>query len=65
VREQEKKFFEQKKVASAEKMKAEELAAFEKSVAPAMAAIESLLKKSGDKVSNAGLEAIAKWKLGM
>jgi hypothetical protein len=65
MREQEKKFFEQKKAEMDEKMHATELAAFEASVAPAMAEAENALSKTGDKISVAGLEAIAKWKLGL
>lgn len=46
----------------AAKMKQEELKHFEDVIAPAMAVAESLLSKTGDKVSDAGLEALAKWK---
>lgn len=38
---------------------------FEEVVAPAMVECQELLKKTGDNISNDGLEALAKWKLGM
>jgi len=65
MREQEKKFFEAKKAAMAEKMHAEEEAVFQESIAPAMAEAEKILNNVGDKVSHSGLEAIARWKLDM
>ena len=43
----------------------QELAVFEEVVAPAMVECQELLKKTGDKVSDGGLELLAKWKLGM
>lgn len=62
MKQNEKKFFEKKKNEMAAKMKQEELKHFEDVIAPAMAVAESLLSKTGDKVSDAGLEALAKWK---
>jgi hypothetical protein len=63
MREQEKKFFERKKAERAEKMHEQEEAIFQETIAPAMAEAEQVLKKTGDKVSDAGLEALARWKL--
>ena len=62
VKEQEKKFFEKKRSEAAAVLKAEELKHFEDVIAPAMAKLEAELKKTGDKVSDDGLEAIARWK---
>jgi len=42
-----------------------EMAVFEEVVAPAMVECQELLKKTKDEVSAEGLEALAKWKLGM
>jgi hypothetical protein len=63
MREQEKKFFESKKREMAEKMHEDDAVIFQEAIAPAMAEIEVVLKSTNDKVSNAGLEAIARWKL--
>jgi hypothetical protein len=63
MREQEKKFFENKKKEMAEKMHHEDAVIFQEAIAPAMAEIQEILKYTDDKVSNAGLEAIARWKL--
>jgi guanylate kinase len=63
MREQEKKFFENKKKEMAEKMHHEDAVIFQEAIAPAMAEIQEILKSTDDKVSNAGLEAIARWKL--
>ena len=63
MREQEKQFIEAKKKSMAEKMHAQEEAKFAEAIAPAMVEAEQLLKKSKDKVSNEGLEALARWKL--
>ena len=65
MREQEKKFFEKKRKEMAEKMKEEEAAVFQESIAPAMAEAEMVLKKTGDEISHDGLEALARWKLDM
>ena len=43
----------------------QEMMVFEEVVAPAMVECQELLKKSGDSVSDQGLELLAKWKLGM
>jgi hypothetical protein len=58
MREQEKAFFAKKAA-----QQNAELTEFESVVAPAMLEAELLLKKTGDKISEAGLEAIANWKL--
>jgi NAD/NADP transhydrogenase alpha subunit len=63
MREQEKKFIENKKKEMTEKMREEDVIIFQAAIAPAMAAIQVMLKSTNDKVSNAGLEAIARWKL--
>lgn len=42
-----------------------ELAVFQETIAPAMAEVQALLKKTNDKVSDAGLESLARWKLDM
>lgn len=65
MREQEKKFFERKKAEMAEKMHEQEASIFQEVIAPAMAEAENVLSKTGDSVSDAGLEAIARWKLDM
>lgn len=66
MREQEKKFFEKKKAEMAEKLHGEEEKLFQEKIAPAMAEAEQVLKQAGDtSVSHSGLEAIARWKLGM
>lgn len=62
MKEREKIFYETKQRATEAKMKEEELKHFEEVIAPAMAEAEIALKKTGDKVSDAGLEAIARWK---
>ncbi|CAB9525420.1 expressed unknown protein [Seminavis robusta] len=65
VREQEQKFLENKKAEKAAAAHEQELVVFEEVVAPAMVECQEVLKVSGDSVSDAGLEALAKWKLGM
>lgn len=65
IRENEKKFFENKKKELEAKLHEEELAVFQETIAPAMADAEHLLEKTGDKVSENGLEALARWKLDM
>jgi len=47
------------------KLHEETLKEFQATVAPAMAEVEALLKTTGDKVSDEGLELLAKWKLEM
>jgi UDP-N-acetylglucosamine:LPS N-acetylglucosamine transferase len=64
MREQEAKFFEKKKAEMQEKMHEHELQEFQETIAPAMAEAQSVLSKSGDKVSDKSLEALARWKLG-
>lgn len=65
MREQTKEFLEKKKQSMKEKMHHEEEAHYAEKIAPAMAQAESVLKKSGSWVSHDGLEALAKWKLGL
>ena len=65
MRAQEEKYFQRKKAEAKEAMKEEEAAVFQDAIAPAMAEVDSMLKESGDSVSDAGLEAIARWKLGI
>ncbi|GAX28681.1 hypothetical protein FisN_33Hh043 [Fistulifera solaris] len=64
MREQEKKFFEQKKKETAN-MQQKEMDEFQAKIAPAMAEAHSILKESGNDVSDKGLEALARWKLGL
>lgn len=65
MRELEKEFFAKKKREMAEEMKAHEEEEYQDVIAPAMAEIEVALQASGDKISHAGLETIARWKLGL
>lgn len=65
IRAQEKKFFEAKKAAAAAEMATHELEHYQTTIAPAMVTVQELLKKSGDRASDAGLESIARWKLGL
>ena len=65
MRELELKYIEKKKAEMAAKMAADEEKEFSDKVAPAMAEAEVLLGKSGDSVSQDGLEALARWKLGL
>ena len=44
-------------------MAAHDMEIFQQKIAPAMVEAQEALKKSGDTVSNAGLEALARWKL--
>ena len=46
-------------------MASEEEKEFTQKVAPVMAEAEVLLGKSGDSISQNGLEALARWKLGL
>jgi hypothetical protein len=66
IREQEKMFFAKKKAEMADKLHGEEEKLYKETIAPAMAEAELVLKKAGaTNISHEGLEAIAKWKLGM
>jgi hypothetical protein len=67
MREQEKAFFAKKKAELAGKLQGEEEKVYRDTIAPAMAEAEHVLKKAGEKstISHDGLEAIAKWKLGL
>lgn len=64
MREQEKKFFEQKKQELTQQKDVDE---FQNKIAPAMAEAMAVLKDAGDTtvVSDKGLEALARWKLGL
>jgi hypothetical protein len=64
IREQEKKYFEKKKAELEKKLHEEDLTHFKEAIAPKMAEVSSLLKKTGDNVSDEGLEALARWKVG-
>jgi len=64
IREQEKAYFEKKKAELEKKLHEEDLAYFKEAIAPKMAEVSSLLKKTGDKVSDEALEALARWKVG-
>jgi hypothetical protein len=64
IREQEKKYFEKKKAELEKKMHDEDLAHFKEAIAPKMAEVSALLQKTGDKVSDEALEALARWKMG-
>lgn len=61
MRELEKAFFEKRKA----ELAANEHEQYKQKIAPAMAEVQEALKKSGDKISDAGLEALARWKLGL
>jgi hypothetical protein len=65
IREQEKIFFAKKKADMANKMVAADEKIYKEQIAPAMAEAESVLKPIGATLSRDGLEAIAKWKLGL
>jgi hypothetical protein len=58
-------FFEKMKAQKEQKMLEAEEKMFREQIAPAMAEAESALKKTGDSVSDAGLEALARWKVGL
>jgi NADH:ubiquinone oxidoreductase subunit E len=64
IRQQEMKFYERKREQAQHEMAEKELQYFRDTIAPAMAQAQELLKASGDTVSDAGLEAVARWKLG-
>lgn len=65
MRSLEAKFLERKKAEKLNAMKEEETAIFQETIAPAMAQAKVLLERTGDTISDAGLEALAKWKLDM
>lgn len=66
MREQEKQYIARKKQEMASAMKENEEAVFAETIAPTMAEVSLILENSGDKqISDAGLEAIARWKLDM
>ena len=65
MRELEAKYVEKKKAENAAKMHASEEAEFKEKIAPLMAEAEVLLGKSGDSISQDGLEALARWKSGL
>lgn len=62
TKENEKRFYEMKKNEIIAKMKQEELKRFEDVIVPAMAEAQSLISSTGDNVSEAGLEALGRWK---
>jgi hypothetical protein len=59
VRELEKKYFTQRRTELEREAKEGQL----RRLVPVMAHAEELLRRSGDEVSDAGLEAVARWKL--
>jgi uncharacterized protein YfeS len=63
IREVEQQYFEKKKAELEREMVEQDLRKFEDTIVPAMAQAEILLQKTGDKVSEAGLEALARWKV--
>ena len=66
MREQEKLYIERKKAEMKSQMEENEHAVFAETVAPTMAEVSLILENAGDtQISDAGLEAIARWKLGM
>ena len=65
IRELEAKYIENKKAEMAAQMAADEEKEFVEKIAPVMAEAEVLLEKSGDSISQEGLEALAHWKLGL
>ena len=65
VRKLEAKFFEMKKAELDMKAREEKMAIFEEAVLPEMVKARMLLEQTGDKISDKGCEAIAKWKLDM
>ena len=64
MRDLELKYVETKKAEMEKKMAAHEEEEFAQKIAPVMAEVEVLLEQSGDSISNDGLEALARWKLG-
>jgi hypothetical protein len=65
IRQQEMKFYERKREQAQHEMAEKELVYFRETIAPAMTQAQELLKVSGDNVSDAGLEALARWKLNL
>jgi mevalonate kinase len=61
IREQEKAFFEKRKA----ELAASEHEEYKQKIAPAMAEAQEALKKLGENISDKGLEALARWKLGL
>jgi hypothetical protein len=64
MREQEIVFINKKRMEAKTKLFKQQLEEYERTVTPAMIEVAVLLKKTGDHVSYAGLEALAKSKLG-
>lgn len=68
MREQEKQFFEQKKQekASNHNITDKDMEEFQTKIAPVMAEASAVLKAAtNEKISDKGLEALARWKLGL
>jgi hypothetical protein len=68
MRELEAKFYERKRTEAKQEMAAQELKHYWETIAPVMAEMQDVLKATGDdagSISNAGLEALARWKLGL
>jgi len=65
MREQEKAYFEKKKKEFAAAQNEASMHVHNEIVSPAMEEIQAILVNSGDTVSHEGMEAIAKWKLGI
>lgn len=65
MRDLELKYIETKKAEMEKEMAAHEEKEFTQKIAPVMAEMEVLLEKSGDSISHDGLEALARWKLGL
>ena len=65
MRELEKKYIETKRAEQAAKMAVEEEKEFAQTIAPVMAEAQVLLGKTDDSITQSGLEALARWKLGL
>jgi hypothetical protein len=65
MRELEKSYIEKKKAEKAEQMQEQDVQIFAERIAPVMAEAQALLDTTGDtSISVAGIEALARWKLG-
>jgi hypothetical protein len=65
MRELEQKYIEKKQADKKAAMHEAEATEFAETIAPVMAEAEVLLKGSGEEISHGGLEALARWKLGL
>jgi|FLMP01.2.fsa_nt_emb hypothetical protein len=61
----EKEYIEKKTADNKAAMHEAEAKEFAETIAPVMAEAEVLLKGSGENISHGGLEALARWKLGL